>query len=78
MPKYVTTVNGTPTKRPTKKVLASGLAGVIVGIIIFLLETFIPDFPLTPDVAAALEVLVMAIVAYLTPPGASEGSKRIE
>jgi glycerol uptake facilitator-like aquaporin len=76
MAKYVTTVNGMQSYKPTRKVMAAGLAGLIVTAIIWAVGQF-TDFPLNPELIAALELVVMSIVAYFTPPGESEGSKQV-
>lgn len=75
--KYVTTVHGKPSLKPTRKVMMAGIAGAIVAVVIFLVQTFVPDFPLTAEVAAAFELLVVTIVAYFTSPGEAEGVKEV-
>ena len=51
--------------KPTRKVGRSGVAGALTTVLIFFSAAL--GFPLPPEVASSLVVLIMFGTAYLTP-----------
>ena len=66
----------TPTVLPSRKVSAAAIAASAVTLLVFLLNGYVPAFlakPISAEVASTAITLITSLVAYFTPPGATEG-----
>lgn len=51
---------------PTRKVGSSAIGGAVASVVIWIITTY-TGAELSPEVAAAITTIVMALVAYLVP-----------
>ena len=56
---------------PVRKVTATGITGAIAAIVLWILEN--QGIVVPAPVAAAVQTIVMFLVAYLVPPAADDG-----
>lgn len=70
----VQTQNNSGTKMltsvPAQKVTSGAIAGAVITLVVWLLNAFVlpASHQMTPEIAAALTVIVSFIVSYVVPP----------